>query len=87
MEMIRKVVRWGGRWRGGKCYIPEKFVGKYAYIKIIGEEEIKEYKKIMRELFITKREEYKIKVRKRKKEEEKLNKHLNKLKKIKNGHL
>ena len=44
-EFIKKINKWGGKRGGGRCYIPGKFIGKYALIKILEEKDVFNNKK------------------------------------------
>ena len=72
--IIKKVMKWGGkRNRGGKIYIPERYVGRLAYVGFMDKKEEKEYYKSLDK-------------EKRDKElrEKKLKDHLKKLKRLRN---
>ncbi len=80
-EFVKIITKWGSKDKnGGKCYIPDRFIGMYAHIKIIDKKELKKNKKLQLLLkinFLMKTDEKAMKERK-----EKLQNHLNKLTKV-----
>ncbi len=80
---VKKITRWGAKYNsGGKCYIPNMYIGDYAYIKIIDKEEFEKSRKFQRLSKIS----FRVFTNNKdmKKREEKLQSHLNKLNKIRN---
>lgn len=83
VKMIKKINRWGGNNTGGKCYIPGKYIGKYALIKIIDIEEIESSDTLKDLLLSSDRHESTKEFMKRKEiRDKKLKKHLKKLKRL-----
>jgi len=81
LEFVKIINRWGGKkGSGGKCYIPNKFIGMYAHIKIIDKKELNNNKRLQSLLEIS----FRVKTDERgmKERKEKLQNHLNKLKKV-----
>ena len=83
LEFVKVVKRWGSEnKKGGKCYIPDRFIGMYAHIKIIDKKEFNNNKRLQSLFeisFRVKTDEKDMKERKKK-----LQNHLNKLKKVRN---